>query len=309
MSSNPKVSVGLAVYNGENYLEQAIDSLLGQTFEDFEVILSDNASTDRTEQICRTYAARDGRIRYQRNAKNIGGANNENQTVRMACGEYFRWAAHDDVCGPQLLEKLVEALDRNPDAVLSYCQIIEIDEEGNQIRKLDRIKADALKPYERFHDLIGLDHDCEETYGLMRRDAMLKTGLQHNYTDSDRTFLAHMSLYGRFVQVPEVHFYRRIHPKMSTKVFWDWRERMAWFGSNASEKITLPHWMQFFHYLDLITHTPLSIGDRMRCYLSMIGWIFRDKRWRWMGKDVLLAGYKLMRSFFSQSTRQQQISN
>ncbi len=88
----PKVSIGLAVYNGEKYLGQAIDSILAQTFTDFELIISDNASTDRTPEICKKYAAQDARIRYHRNPTNIGGANNENQTFRMSRGEYFRWA-------------------------------------------------------------------------------------------------------------------------------------------------------------------------------------------------------------------------
>ena len=78
------MSIGLAVYNGEKYLAEAIESLLAQTFRDFELIISDNASTDGTAEICERYAARDPRIRYSRNTTNIGGANNENLTFSMA---------------------------------------------------------------------------------------------------------------------------------------------------------------------------------------------------------------------------------
>ena len=117
---DPKVSIGLAVYNGERYLRQAIESILGQTYTDFELIISDNASTDSTQQICLEYAAEDGRISYHRNATNIGGANNENLTFRKAKAPYFRWAAHDDYVAPQLLERCVAILDTHPDVVLAY---------------------------------------------------------------------------------------------------------------------------------------------------------------------------------------------
>src|SRR5262245_52473779 len=98
--NSPTVSIGLAVYNGGQYLAQAIESILGQSYADFELIISDNASTDETETICRSYVARDERIRYSRNATNIGGARNENLTTTLARGRYFRWAAHDDYLEP-----------------------------------------------------------------------------------------------------------------------------------------------------------------------------------------------------------------
>src|SRR5688572_10868700 len=98
---NPRVSIGLPVYNGENYLAEAIDSILAQTFEDFELIISDNASTDRTQEICEAYAAKDGRIRYYRSEVNKGSAWNFNRVFELARGEYFKWAAHDDYIAPE----------------------------------------------------------------------------------------------------------------------------------------------------------------------------------------------------------------
>ena len=92
----PKVTIGLPVYNGEQFLAQSIETLLGQTFTDFELVISDNASTDRTEEICRKFAEADARILYSRNDRNVGGMNNANLTVDRARGEYYRLAAHDD---------------------------------------------------------------------------------------------------------------------------------------------------------------------------------------------------------------------
>ena len=126
----PRVSIGLPVYNGEKFIREAIDSIFSQTFEDFELIISDNGSTDRTQQICQAYAAQDLRIRYYRNKKNIGAARNYNLVFELASGEYFKWAAHDDLCAPEYLERCVEILDRDPDVVLCYPKTSIIDEHG-----------------------------------------------------------------------------------------------------------------------------------------------------------------------------------
>src|ERR1051326_2036095 len=110
-NQKPRVSIGLPVYNGQQFLEEAINSLLAQTYSDFELIISDNASTDATEQICRAHAAADPRIRYYRNDKNRGPVWNLNRVFELARGELFKWAAHDDVCAPTLVERCVEVLE------------------------------------------------------------------------------------------------------------------------------------------------------------------------------------------------------
>ena len=285
----PRVSVGLAVFNGEDYVGEAIDSVLGQTYEDFELVISDNASTDQTEEICRAYAAMDPRVRYFRNDHNIGGANNENRTFLLSRGEYFRWLGHDDRFAAPLLAESVAVLDAEPSVVLCHTQVILIDADGNEIGLLDRNRAASEKARERFCQLTGWDHGCEELYGLIRSDVMHKTRLQPNYTDSDRTLLAQLSLYGRFYQIPKPLFYRRIHQQGSTHVYPEWRERMAWFFPDMSQsKITMPHWSQFLHYLEVISHAPISVSERMGCYSHMVSWLL-NKNGRSMAKDLLLA--------------------
>jgi glycosyltransferase involved in cell wall biosynthesis len=287
--ARPKLSVGLAVFNGERYLIQALDSILGQTLKDFELIISDNASTDRTEEICRAYAERDPRIQYHRNERNIGGANNENLTCILAKGEYFRWAAHDDVCAPELFEKCVAVLDRNPEVVISYPQVVEINGEGKTIGVIGGGGGEEPSAHARFRRLMRLDHHCVETYGVMRRDVLLRTHLEQNYTDSDRTLLCELALYGRFYQVPEPLFFRRIHVGKSTVAYSDWRKRMVWFDDSFEGRITLPHWLQFLDYLKTIGRVPLAWNERLRCLGSMIPWLIVDGHGRWMMKDLYLA--------------------
>src|SRR6267142_5432239 len=103
--TRPKVSVGLPVYNGEKYLPNTLKRLLEQDFEDFELIVSDNASTDGTPEICRMFAEQDPRVHYVRNEANIGLAANHNRTFELSRGELFKWAAHDDDFPPAMLAR------------------------------------------------------------------------------------------------------------------------------------------------------------------------------------------------------------
>ncbi len=129
----PRVSVGLPVYNGADYVAEAIKSILGQTYQDFELLIQDNASTDATENICRAYAARDPRVSYVRNLRNVGAAANYNLVFERARGHYFKWAAHDDVCAPDFLVRCVGALDRDPAVVLCCGQTRLINDDGSPV--------------------------------------------------------------------------------------------------------------------------------------------------------------------------------
>ena len=285
MQNNPPlVSIGFAVYNGEPYLTQALDSILGQTFTDFELIISDNASSDGTEKICKQYSAKDQRIRYYRNSKNIGGANNHNQTFRLARGTYFRWAAHDDVCAPELITECVAVLDRDPTIVLCYSMLTEINEAGEAIKTVSQQRGLAAQPHQRFRELASREHNCEATYGLVRSAVLAKTRLQQNYTDADRTLLCELGLHGRFYEIPELLFYKRYHPKNMYK---DWRARMAWFDPWFKGKPVFPYWMQFFDYLNTIRRVPISRREKSLCYAYMFYWLaINGKR---MAKDVFVA--------------------
>ena len=127
------VSIGLPVYNGENYLRGALNSLLAQDYQDFEVNICDNASTDETGKICQEYAAKDSRIIYHRSDVNIGSTKNFKQVFDLSNGKYFMWAAHDDLWEPSYISKCLKKLEENPSAVLCCSEIIFINED-NSIR-------------------------------------------------------------------------------------------------------------------------------------------------------------------------------
>jgi glycosyltransferase involved in cell wall biosynthesis len=290
----PRVSIGLPVYNGERFLELAIDSILAQTFADFELIISDNASTDRTAEICSKYARVDSRIRYSRNATNIGGANNANLTFRLSRGEYFRWAAHDDVCSERLLEKCVAVLDWRPELALCYTETVDIDEHGKRFSGKTRPFEGADTPFSRFRFFSSRKHDCEAVYGLMRASVVRKTGLMRNYIESDRVFLCEMGFHGGFHVIREPLFFKRRHAGNQYK---DWRGRMAWFAPALAETgaSTFPFWSLCYDYFGAVRRAPVSARQRALCHLWLSGpWLARFGKN--MAKDVLVAGYMLSRS-------------
>jgi glycosyltransferase involved in cell wall biosynthesis len=271
--SNPQVSIGLPVFNGEKYLRESIDSILAQTFTDFELIISDNASTDATQDICQEYLTKDSRVKYHRNISNVGGHNNINITIKLSRGKYFRLAADDDVCAPELLAKYVSVLDRDPSVVLCYSTFMKIDENGQQIELIDTDMASSSQPHLRFQKLAHPKHNCETAYGLVVMNTLRKTDLFLNYSDADRTLLAELSLYGRYHHIPETLFFKRYHPGMSTEVYPDALERMAWFELPSEDKIqdyfglTLT---QLSYYLRIVSRAPLTFQERLRCYMYVM---------------------------------------
>ena len=165
------MTVGVPVYNGQRYLARALDSLLAQTFDDFEIVLCDNASEDRTAEICAAYAARDPRIRFHRNPQNLGLVRNFNRTFELAKGTYFKWASHDDWHARESLELTVKALEANPDAALCGTGVSIVDEDGIEYDRWTPPGDLRLpEPHQRLRRLLWtLGRYPHEMFGLLRR--------------------------------------------------------------------------------------------------------------------------------------------
>jgi glycosyltransferase involved in cell wall biosynthesis len=172
---SPLVSTGVPVYNGERFIRQALDSLLGQTYQRLEVVICDNASTDRTEAICREYALKDPRIRYHRNEANIGVTPNFRRVLELSTGEYFMWASVDDRKPPTAVSNCLEALQREPRAVMAYGPVLlrvqdqeELLEISNEMHMAGLDVRDRVRAF-----TLGLTSQGI-VYGLYRRDAIIK---------------------------------------------------------------------------------------------------------------------------------------
>jgi glycosyltransferase involved in cell wall biosynthesis len=277
--NTPKVTMGMPVFNGEVFLEAALASLVKQTFEDFELIITDNASTDRTEAICRDYASRDRRIRYVRNDVNVGFCLNQNNVIKMATGAYFLLTHHDDIRSVDYLEKTVPVLDADASITICYTKTRDIDENGNALPRVDpELRWDSADLRERFRDTIRMDHICEPDFGLTRTDVLHATCLHGDYADSDRVLLAELALYGPFHCVPEYLFFRRAHAGQSTRVAADRQSRTVWFNPSKRGKLIFPHFRQFREYLGAISRAPLRARDRTWCTLQMLRWLGINRR-------------------------------
>jgi glycosyltransferase involved in cell wall biosynthesis len=207
----PQVSLGLPVYNGEPFLVQALESIQAQTYGDYELIISDNASTDATPEIIRAYAARDPRIRCFRQDANIGSGNNWSFVARQARGKWLKWVSCNDDYEPRLLEYCLEPLMQDPQVVLCYGRTQFMDMEGRKLDvytgDFDALSADPLDRYRIVRERLHLGTPVQA--GVIRLDALRRCGYLGNYRDSDRVLIAGLALAGKFVLLPQVLFFRR----------------------------------------------------------------------------------------------------
>lgn len=279
----PKVSIAMPVYNGERYVAQAIESLLGQTFGDFEYVISDNASSDGTEDICRRYAAADARIRYVRRATNIGGPPNFNFVFSLSRGTYVKWATADDYSDTTFLDEAVAVLDEHPDVVLCFPRTRIIDADGNPIRDYDdNLDLPQESPRLRFRELyrrIGL---CNAQLGLMRREAMARTGLLAAHLGSDIEFLGEMALLGKFRMLPETRFYRRFHQGASSWVRSDADRQLAFYSPGAKALPRFNLWRRHAYRFRMVWRSPIGLPDKIALSMELGTHMRydRDELWR-----------------------------
>jgi glycosyltransferase involved in cell wall biosynthesis len=286
----PVVTIGLPVFNGEPYLAAALDSILAQTCEDFEIIISDNASTDATPRICAAYMAKDSRIRYYRHERNLGASRNFNYVFELARGQYFKWASYDDLIAPTFLERCLEALERESTVVLAYSQTNNINEEG----RVTGFYADGLdlrqpSAHQRFRKFLATPGHCHPVFGLYRIDVLRRTPLIGNYPRSDRNLIGEIALRGQIAEIPERLFYRRHHPLTSTNVHKTESELAAWFDPTARGRLVFPRVRRFVEYCKSIRRVPIPVMERIYCYALVARYVLYPKRWIGIGDDLQTA--------------------
>ena len=276
MSTVPRLSIGLPVYNGENFLAESIESLLGQTYEDFELIISDNTSNDGTEDICRTYAAQDSRIRYIRQQHNIGSAPNHNFVIKQARGELFKHASHDDLYARDLLTLCIAALDEHPQVVLAHSWSAVIDSSG-AITELVEYPVDTAAPRapDRLRSML-FDGWGDDEGGVIRTEVLRRTPLHASYHFADRTFTAEIALHGPFYMVPDWLYFRREHAGQGGKKG-NVRTRCAHMDPRRASRLTNPtirlYTEYIWGYFSAIRHAPLSPAERRECYRVLASFV------------------------------------
>lgn len=271
MHERPVVSVGLPVYNGENYVGEAIESILAQSFEDFELIVSDNASTDRTPAIVGGYLS-DRRVRYVRNDRNLGAPYNYARVFSLARGEYFKWAAHDDVCRPRFLEACLAAIRSDPGIVVAFTRAMTIDARGRLLKEWpQRPGLAAASAYRRFLATLEVGETIP-VWGVMRRGVLARTGLLGNYLGHELPLLAELALAGKLYMVDEVLFLLREHPKRSARTFGVHKPRSAtaWYDPGRSQRLHFPAWRLIGEYHRAVVRSPAAGACKLRCHARIL---------------------------------------
>lgn len=273
---NAVVSLGVPVYNGETFLRGALESIVGQTFPDLDIIVVDNASTDGTEDICREFAGRDARIRYHRLPKNIGAAPNFNHAFGLSRSPYFKWCAHDDLISPNFVERCVAALEARPDAVLAFGRTEVIDDYGDHVDWPEEGFMPALEsdsPAERFGEAIRRAGTCFPIFGLFRSDALRRSTLHRPYYGSDRALIAEAALLGKVILVEDAVFYNRHHSKRSI-VMNDHAARRAWQSAESARKLAGEHLGYTKHLFEIalrhgdVASRPAAFGEVAKTRLA-----------------------------------------
>lgn len=271
-SGPPRLSIGLPVYNGEDFLAEAIDSILAQTFTDFELIISDNASTDGTRALSEDYAKRDPRVRYHRNDVNIGATQNWYLAHKLSTARYFASVAHDDVYEPEYMRACIDVLDSDPAIVVCHSKTVTIDEHGVLGPTID-ISVDTTSswPHERLEQLLTIDYMCIQLYGVMRTEVLGQTQVFQGYYGCDRNTLAELCLIGKIAEVPRYLFRHRLFAgtlgvivnsgKSSAEMAaidpgTDWKRR----------SVGTVLWRNYFGSVARLVPSPV---DRLRCYLVL----------------------------------------
>jgi glycosyltransferase involved in cell wall biosynthesis len=266
------------VYNGARHLRHALDSILTQSFENLEVIICDNASTDATPDICCGYAARDTRVKYFRSDKNRGLARNFNWAFTLAKGQYVVWIGHDDIMAKDFLGQCVLRLEEKSTAVLCFTGANYIDDTGNEITPINlRNPGAGETPSARFSELL-YDDRCDPICGLMRRDALQETHLHGAYADSDRVLLTELAFQGHFEFISERLYFRRMHEQQTTTMFRDRRERTLVFDPTKAGKRVFPWTREMVDLALAVLTAPVRWKEKCRSLRYLYWWVCCHRR-------------------------------
>jgi glycosyltransferase involved in cell wall biosynthesis len=301
-----RLSIGIPVYNGEAYLAETFESLLSQSFTDVEIVVCDNASVDRTPDICRSYQRMDSRISYFRSDRNIGAAANFNRVFQLSSAPLFHPGADDDLYATAFFEHCVDALDQDPEVVLSYAQTTLIGEQGEALlfdqdrgcyvgshgdtegasgdvmRLQPRRIGEARRPERRFREVLWVMGWSLPLSGVVRREALLRTSLYGSYSGADKVLLAELALQGRFHEVQEPLFKKRMHRGCSH--YMTASERAAHEGSKER---SLPQISMLRDYIRMTFAADLGPLQRLHCMATIAGMGIRRDVWQrllWPGQ-------------------------
>ena len=272
----PRISIGMPVYNEGCFIRKSLDAILCQTVKDFELIISDNASTDGTADIYREYAARDHRIHYYRSETNIGSMANFNRTFELSNSEYFFWASGHDLRHRTFISQCVEILENDESVVLCYPQSkwLKYDDTLGEVIH-SHVETRGLGRFLKFNVVLwGLQYGYP-IYGIMRSSALKKTGLIGTTIGADIVLLAELSFYGAFAEVSEPLLHMR-----QLEDFGNWKKYYSKsFGSGSAMPSSLYLFFSLLgQFIKVIAKHERGFPERLGYIVAAIFCIFTKYR-------------------------------
>jgi len=274
---SPLVSVGLPVYNGENFVREAIQCLLDQTFSGWELVICDNCSTDNSVAICEEFAKCDRRIRVFRNPRNMGVSYNYNEVFRRARGKYFKWMSHDDLFAPEFIEECVQELETDDSLVLVFPKMCHVDGHGHVIRgQASELSVMGMTQESRGIQLMALAARSMDfiwlAYGLIRTDVVRECGALGLHAGDDQVLLFKVALRGRIKQIEREMFYRREHAEASTCKRGEStvRQRAKFAYADDNRRLVLPWCRLLKEHVICVWNIRRPLTSRMRCLRAVL---------------------------------------
>ncbi len=279
MPAAPRVTIGLPVYNGAATLEAAVEPLLAQTFTDFELLISDNASTDGTAALAERLVRQDPRVRYVRQPVNLGANGNYSFVARDARGEYLKWATASDWCAPTFLERCVAALDAHPDAVLAAPRTRLFEQDRALARDYaEDVSIPETTPFARLKAMDARLRLNNAFNGVIRLSALRRTRLVEPYLLADIVLMGHLALLGPFLLVEEPLFFRRMEVETSTTLQ-SRDQQLRHLFPVPTARTLLQCWKRHRGWLRAGWSAPMPFAERLR----VLGYLTRRVVWdRWV---------------------------
>lgn len=276
-----KVAVGLPVYNGQQWLRASVESILGQTFSDLVLVISDNASTDRTQGICEEFQAKDSRVQYFRNSENVGVFRNFDLAFRRTSAKYFKWCAVGDVCDPSFIEKAVAILDESDDVVLvhSKTRLIGIGPEHPE-RYMVELNLVDDEPAARFRKYLTVLRLNNVMNGLIRSEQLGQTSLNKVFHASDKCMIAELALRGKFIEIPEELFFRRMQADTATALKSP-EQTKEFFAAEPNSPAILSNWKTELALMKGVLKAPIILSQKV----SLLFYV--TKRMIWARETLL----------------------
>ena len=293
-----RVSIGLPTYNGAAYVRDAIETILAQDFQEWELNISDDGSADSTPDICAEYADRDSRINFYPMESNLGLFGNFARVLSMANAPFFCWISHDDLRMPELLSRCLETLGDDQSIAMVY-PTSEMRSKKSRGVFPDRFRVDQESPVMRFRQIIWNLGACNMLHGVFRTDGLRRSrGMRrHLYRAFDNLILAETALRGKIIQLEDVLFIRcvtREHPPELDKKNADLIK--TYDRTKMLEGLTMPHVRLTYAHFELINESDLSmeeksclIDETRKCFEARFG---RKMRYE-IGRAVAMIGQGL----------------